>query len=62
MMYVLKLSIIVMILHNLFVGKVNKDAVIISKPWKNILTKKQYFTKIRRLRRTYGKHNTRNKR
>ena len=61
MMYVLKLSIIVMILHNLFVGKVNKDAVIISKPWKNILTKKQYFEKIRRLRRN-GKPNTGNKR
>ena len=61
MMYVLKLTIIVMILHNLFVGKVNKDATVIIKPCKNILTKKQYFEKIRRLRRN-GKPNTRNKR
>ena len=62
MIYVLRLAITFVILHNLFVDKVNKDVVVIIKAPKNVLTKKQYFTKIRRLRRTYGKHNTRNKR
>ena len=62
MIYVLRLAITFVILHNLFAGKVNKDVVVMIKPRKNALTKKQYLTKIRRLRRIYRKHNARNRR
>ena len=60
-MYTLKLICIVVILHNLFIGNVNRNAgVLIETPKKN-LTTKEYFEKIRRCRRN-GKPNTTNKR
>ena len=61
-MFLLKLAVIMMILVNLFNENDNRNAGILIIPPKNILTRKEYFEKIRRSRKTYGKPNTTNKR
>ena len=60
-MFLLKLTVIMMILVNLFNENDNRNAGVLIIPPKNILTRKEYFEKIRRCRRN-GNSNTTNKR